>query len=160
MNGVKSKESQVVSGVPQGTVLGPLLFLIYIADIGENVESKLKVYVDDTKAKKSVKELNDVELLQNDLNKMYTWALENNMQFNGTKFQLMRFGDNEDLKENTIYFTEDMKEVIERFEKVKDLGVIINENASFKDQLEHAVKKARKKMGWILRTFHCRNNGL
>ena len=157
VNGVKSKESDVVSGVPQGTVLGPLLFLIYISDIGENVESTLKVYVDDTKTKKSIKEESDVELLQKDLDQMYSWASANNMKFNGTKFQLMRFGENDDLKDNTLYFTEEMKEVIERFEIVKDLGVIMNESANFTNHLEHAVKKARQKMGWIMRTFHTRN---
>ena len=157
VNGTKSKESQVISGVPQGTVLGPLLFLIYIADIGENVEAKVKVYVDDTKAKKAIKSEDDVESLQADLDTMYTWAKENNMEFNGTKFQVMRYGKNSEIKENTTYFTDDMKDVIERFEKLKDLGVIMNDQANFADHLEKALKKARQKLGWILRTFFSRN---
>ena len=86
VNGTKSKSSNVISGVPKGTVLGPLLFLIYIADIGEHVKSKIKVYVDDTKLKKAIKTEHDVEGLQEDLEVLYSWAGDNNMQFNGTKF--------------------------------------------------------------------------
>ena len=153
VNGTKSSNSNVISGVPQGTVLGPLLFLIYIADIGENVRGKLQVYVDDTKLKKPIKAENDVESLQEDLEALYTWAQENNMEFNGAKFQILRFGDNDDLKNETIYFTDNMSNVIEEYETVKDLGVIMNNKATFTDHIEKAVKKARQKMGWILRTF-------
>ena len=98
MNGRKSTSSGVISRVPQGTVLGPLLFLIYIADIEENVKSNIKVYVDDTKLTKSEKTDKDIESLQEDLAILYSWASENNMKFNGTQFQLMRFGNNEDTK--------------------------------------------------------------
>ena len=156
VNGTKSKETKVMSGVPQGTVLGPLLFLIYLSDIGDDIESHLKVYVDDTKAKKGIKMEEDVESLQDDLNKMYDWATENNMEFNGTKFQVMRYGENETLKENTIYFTDKMNHVIEEFENLKDLGVIMNNEANFKDHIDKAVRKARQKMGWVLRTFYSR----
>ena len=55
VDGISSKNTNVTSGVPEGTVLGPLLFLIYISDIGENITSSKKVYVDDTKLIKSVK---------------------------------------------------------------------------------------------------------
>ena len=157
VNGTKSNDSNVISGVPQGTVLGPLLFLIYIADIGDKVKASIKVYVDDTKLTKSVKTESDVENLQDDLEELYLWASENNMKFNGSKFQLMRYGTNENIKEDTIYFTEDMSEVIDQSESVKDLGVIMNNKANFNDQVQKALKKARQKMGWILRTFNSRN---
>ena len=74
------------SGVPQGTVLGLLLFLIYISDIAENVNAKIKVYVDDTKAKNGIKEEKDVENLQSDLDTMYRWAEIHIMKFNGLNF--------------------------------------------------------------------------
>ena len=92
------KLSDVISGVPQGTGLGPLLFLIYISDISEGVKAKLKVYVDDTKVKRAIKDETEVEELQEDLKTMFKWADTNNMTFNGAKFQLMRYGKNQDLK--------------------------------------------------------------
>ena len=64
----------VASGVPQGTVLGPILFLIYTSDIGENIKSSKKVYVDDTKIIKAMKCENDVQELQDGLDKLYWWA--------------------------------------------------------------------------------------
>ena len=86
VNGKCSNTSKVTSGVPQGTVLSALLFLIYISDIGENVNTIKKIYVDDTKVKKAIRKEEDVESLQEDLNHMYDWAKHNNMVFNGAKF--------------------------------------------------------------------------
>ena len=153
IDGKKSKVSKVKSGVPQGTVLGPLLFLIYISDIAENVNAKIKVYVDDTKAKNGIKEEKDVENLQSDLDTMYRWAEINNMKFNGLKFQLMRYGDNKSIKEDTLYFTDNMNNIIERYETLKDLGVIMNESGTWMEHLNHVNKKTRQKMGWVIRTF-------
>ena len=79
------------------------------------------------------------------------------MKFNGTKFQLLRFGENHDLKNNKMYFTDNMSNVIDQFETVKDLGVIMNNQANFNDHLENALSKARQKMEWVLRTFQSRN---
>ena len=87
---------------------------------------------------------------------MYEWARTNNMKFNGSKFQLVRFGYNEELEEDTLYFTDEMKEVIERFETLRDLGVIMSETATFDAHLEHVCTKVRQKTGWVLRTFYTR----
>ena len=90
------------SGVPEGTVLGPLLFLIYFYDLGETISAVKKVYVDDTKIKRSIKYEEDVEKLQEDLEELHSWAKANRMEFNGTKFQLMRYRPNQSLKDTCV----------------------------------------------------------
>ena len=105
VKGRKSEEFPLVSGVPQGSVLGPLLFLIFIGDISEGVTASILVYVDDSKVSNRIKTPEDVETLQDDLDKIFAWEKENNMKFNGGKFLILRYGKDNDLKENTIYFT-------------------------------------------------------
>ena len=78
---VKSTWSEIISGIPQGSVLGPILFLIYISDIGEELNVKALVYVDDTKVKQKVNTEEDVEELQQELEKLDKWANANNMKF-------------------------------------------------------------------------------
>ena len=97
INGVKSKESNVKSGVPQGTVLGPILFLILLNDINLGVESHVSLFADDTRITKPVRNEDDVESLQEDLEKLYNWQDTNNMKFNGKKFEMLRYGKNKDL---------------------------------------------------------------
>ena len=145
-----------MSGVPQGSVLGPILFLIYIADIAEDIEANALVYVDDTKVNRRVKNEEDVELMQEDLQKIYQWGKRNNMDFNGEKFQVIRYGQDVDLKESTEYFAGDFDEVIERFTAIRDLGVQVSEDGTFLDHIENICRKARQKCGWISRTFYTR----
>ena len=58
------------------------------------------------------------------------------MKFNGSKFQLLRYGNNEGIKNNTIYFTTNMEEVIDQFLSLRDLGVIMSDSARFDDHIE------------------------
>ena len=93
-----SNESDVISGIPQGTVLGPILFLIFISDIDENVSNFTSMFADDTRLIGNIESEEDAEKFQDDLNLIYEWAEANNMQFNGKKFELIRYGPNEYLK--------------------------------------------------------------
>ena len=70
------------------------------------------------------------------------------MVFNGTKFQVIRYGTNENLKDDTNYFTDDTSEIIERFESLRDLGVILSDDASFDKHVENVVKKSQTK-NWL-----------
>ena len=74
--------------------------------------------------------------LQNELDILYKWAEENNMEFNGKKFQVVRYGKDENLKDETLYFTENTENIVERQETVRDLGVMMSDDASFKDQID------------------------
>ena len=93
-----SEQSKVLSGSIQGYVLGPVLFLMYIRDISKDVKANTKIFVDDTKIKDIIRNEADVEKLQENLDKLYEWQETNNMFFNGSKFQILRYGPNEDLK--------------------------------------------------------------
>ena len=84
-----SNDHPVISGVPQGTVLGPLLFIIKIADINRDVvSSKLISFADDTRVYSQIVDTEDCDSLQQDLNSVYKWASDNNMFFNAKKHSL------------------------------------------------------------------------
>ena len=115
-------------------------------DIGNDISAQKQIYVDDTKVKRGIKNNEDVESLQTDLDKLYDWAKTNNMVYNGTKFQAIRYGNKKDIKEDTNYFTEDTGEIIEIFETLRDLGVILSEEANFKAHVLHVEQKVRRKI--------------
>ena len=80
-----------------------------------------------------------------------------NMSFNSTKFQLLRYGPNADLKISSSYFTEDMEDIIMESEVVRDLGVLVSSSANFQDHIEKVIKKVKQKSGWVLRSFKSRD---
>ena len=88
---------------------------------------------------------------------MYEWERVNNMKFNGGKFQVLRYGKDQDLKQNTVYFTGEMEHVIEQVENCRDLGVTLEDSAKFELHIENVCKKVRQKCGWVLRTFYSRD---
>ena len=155
VGGAISKWEEVKSGVPQGSVVGALLFLLFIGDLGENIstqEAKVLKYVDDTKVIKGVRTKEDVEDLQKTMDKVYSWQVQN-MSFNCGKFQMLRIGKNEELKNETLLFTNDMGEIIESKDIVKDLGILVGADGTFKEQREAAILKTKRKANWVLRTF-------
>ena len=157
VNGILSDPQEVISGVPQGSVLGPLIFLILIGDIDEEtLHSFVKSFADDTRATKSVKSIDDALLLQNDLDKIYEWTKNNNMELNDLKFELLRYGRDEHLKEETTY-TSPTGKTIETKDVVKDLGVYMTDNCLFNTQIDIIIEKAKNIISLILRSFNSRS---
>ena len=156
VGGQHSAQTAVISGVPQGSVLGPLLFLIHLGDIGNNIHSSLlSSFADDTTISKGVNDASGVQHLQQDLNTVFAWAKKNNMVFNEEKFEIMRCGPNRVIKETTKLMTEHGHDISPQ-PHVKCLGVHLSEDGTFKHHINITVKKAREMAGWVLRTFTSR----
>jgi len=94
INGRKSSTSTVSSGVPQGTVLAPLLFLCFINDITKDISSTIKLYADDVLIYRRIISIDDCKVLQRDLFTLEKWADKWNMCFSPTKCEFLRITNN------------------------------------------------------------------
>ena len=156
--GGSSTDSHVISGVPQGTVLGPLLFLILMSDIDEGiVNSKIISFADDTRLYNSVSEVEDCDVLQSDLNTIYKWADANNMAFNSNKFKYVCFTPSESVSHSNVYLCPKMN-LIDKVENIKDLGITMSSNCNFNQHINNVYKQCSRLSGWILRTFISRDS--
>ena len=125
------------------------------ADLDQD-EAKVLKFVDDSKAFQAVSNEDDVEKLQISLDKLYKWQVNNNVAFNSSKFQLLRIGPNKELKQDTLLFTNDMKEALAPADNVRDLGIQMDSEVNFNVQRSLAINKTKRKMNWVLRTFRSR----
>jgi len=91
VGGQLSEEVRVTSGVPQGSVLGPLLFLAYVNDIWRNTESTIRLFADDCVINRKIINNAEMEKLQKDLDRLGEWVVENAMKINPSKSQAIRF---------------------------------------------------------------------
>ena len=160
VRGAKSKPAAVMSGVPQGSVIGPLLFLVLIGDIDIEVEaSSVSSFADDTRILGPVSETDDVLKVQKDLDSIYEWSRTNNTQLNADKFECVRYGRNLSLKSSSNYLDNTGMPIAAK-DSLRDLGVTISSDATFEKHIEEAIEAARKKCAWVLRTFETRQSKL
>ena len=128
----RSQPMAVKSGVPQGSVLGPLLFLVLIGDIDQGIaRAFLSSFADDTRIGSQIASEGDSLALQADLNAVYSWTTENNMELNGDKFECLRYGTNQELQNSTSYKSNSGSTIQEK-DYVKDLGITMSNDATFK----------------------------
>ena len=143
---------QVKSGVPQGSVLGPTLFLAFINDFPENINSTIRLFADDAKLFRPIKTENDKEILQNDINKLCEWSDKWQLNFNVNKCRVLHVG-NRNLKYDYQMSIGPELPNITQTQIQKDLGVYFQQDASFKEHISKAVKKANRILGLIKRNF-------
>ena len=155
VNGKKSQPKPVLSGVPQGSVLGPLLFLILSGDIDKDiVTSFLSSFADDTRVGHAIASKQDMTQLQTDLETVYCWAVRNNMEFNSDKFESIRYSPTKSPLDtgNTQYYS-NIGTPIQQQRHIRDLGVTISEDATFSQYISEKIATIKSKTGWVLRTF-------
>ena len=151
VNGELSSSKPVISGIPQGSVLGPLLFILYINDLPDTVQANLLLFADDTKVFNKVSSVEEATELQNDILALNCWSDRWLLKFNTDKCHVLTLGKFENIMHTHRYtlYGDELDHVFEE----KDLGVIFDMELTFEEHISTKVKKANGIMGLIRRTF-------
>lgn len=150
IKGACSEWRKVWSGVPQGSVLGPTLFLVYVNDLLDDIRSNGKLFADDAKIFRRVKNSDDTKCLQDDLCKLDEWSRKWSLKFNKDKCKVMHFGTKNQGHNYTMGGT-----TLSTTSSEKDLGIIITSNMKLSTQVAKAASTANSMLGRIKRTFTC-----
>ena len=148
IQGKFSTWSPVTSGVPQGSVLGPVLFLIFINDLDKGLGSCVLKFADDTKIFRGISDAQDCDMLQKDLVSLQRWSEDWQMQFNAEKCKVMHIGKHNPRFKYTMANTQ-----LETVDEEKDLGVLISEDLKPSAHCIHSYSKANRMLGLINRTI-------
>ena len=149
-----SSESPVLSGVPQGSVLGPILFLIFINDISTSLSSPVRLFADDCLLYREIKSINDQHILQRDLDHLVDWSKLWGMEFNVKKCNIITIT----LKtKNKLRFTYKMEgQVVAGIRNTKYLGVTFTDKLTWDTHIANISGAANRMLGFVAQNLkHC-----
>lgn len=149
IDGVKSNPAPVLSGVPQGTCLGPILFLCYINDIVCNIRSTIRLFADDTLLYREIRTQEDHHTLQQDLEILESWARKWDMSFNPKKCYVLSTGR----KTPSTYMYTLCNVVLKSVEHNPYLGVTLSSDLSFSTHIDNITAKASRTLGFLARNL-------
>jgi hypothetical protein len=137
--------------VPQGSVIAPLLFILFVNGLPEWISTNIRMFADDTKLWCKIGSVADSQGLQNDLDSLAEWSRTWLLRFNSAKCKVMHIGHNF----KTRYYIEDEngKMELQEVKEEKDLGVYVTNNLKNETQCQKAAAKARRVIGMIRRSF-------
>ena len=150
VEGVSSAIGKVTSGVPQGSVLGPTLFLLYINDIGDGIESSVRLFADDTILYRTISSPSDATILQADLDHLSDWEKKWQMGFNVDKCNALSVTLR---KKPVIHNYELNGHTLERVDSAKYLGVTLTSNLNWGKHIKSIAAKANKTSAFIHRNI-------
>ena len=138
LNGTKSAAKHVSSGVPQGSVLGPILFLIYINDLPDSITSSVSLFADDTFLFQVVNYHIEAKTFQTNIDALWKWSATWGMEFNITKCHIMGFNAKETLPQYTLGGKK-----LNQIEETRYLGVTLQANLSFDSYIFNKLSRAK-----------------
>ena len=154
INGAQSDLQPVLSGVPQGTVLGPLLFLLYINDITVDISSEIRLFADDCILYRQVQSPSDCANLQHDIDKLYNWSRTWQMAFNAKKCHVMSITRKRDKPTMQYRLGDNPLSVVDTFTY---LGVTISSDLRWRQHVSNTSAKATRTLNFVRRNiYHCR----
>ena len=153
VDGKQSTNRPVLSGVPQGTVMGPLLFLIYINDMSKGLDAatKLRLFADDSLLYRVIKTDEDQMKLQEDLNKLQQWESTWKMEFHPKKCQVIRITNKIHKKVHT-YNIHGIQ--LEETDSAKYLGITIDNKMNWNTHINNICNKANATLGFLRRNIY------
>ncbi len=155
INGKSSSWTKVTSGVPQGSILGPILFAIFINDLEDDFVDDITIllkFADDTKMAQQISTEQDCKTLQNCLHILWNWSIKWGMKFNAEKCHVLHIGRNNMGHEYTLGGVK-----LASTEEERDIGVLINKNLKPGKQCERVARTANGVLSQILRAFSYRD---
>ena len=152
LDGQASDPVPVLSGVPQGSVLGPVLLLIFINDLPDNIRSSVRLFADDCVLYRNIKSPIDCQILQDDLNSLSQWETDWQMKFNVAKCHSMRVTRHLPDKQILFDYTLHQRK-LEQVQSVKYLGLTITDNLDWGQHVSEISCKATKTMGFTSAQF-------
>ena len=147
-----SQKRKVDSGVPQGTVLGPLLFVIFVNDIVKGIQSKIRLFADDVIIYREVKSINDTVILQEDLDKVKNWTDKNKMKLNESKCEFVKFSRKRlsSLSEHKYILN---GRTLPEMKGYKYLGVWLDKRLDWCEQVRKVSMKALSSLNFVMRNL-------
>ena len=150
VDGETSSEADVISGVPQGTVLGPILFLVLINDLPERTRSTVRLFADDCLLYRIIRNIRDHQILQEDLKNLELWAKEWGMQFNAKKCYVLT------ISRKSSYYYQLNDTILQDVKSNPYLGLNISSDLKWSNHVNSVCKKASSTLGFIKRNLkHC-----
>ena len=144
---------KVTSGVPQGSVLGPLLFILYVNELPEIIQSQCKLFADDTKLFRRISSAKDCEVLQSDLNKLMDWSSKWLLKFNTDKCKVMHCGHANATFDYAMNDDGGTSMILKKTDLERDLGIIISKDLKATAHCDAASKKAMVALRLLKMTF-------
>ena len=154
-----SDKVNVTSGVPQGSVLGPSLFIYFINDLPDVVTCLIKIFADDTKAYMPIRSRADQQKLQYSIDKLVEWTDKWLIRFNSDKCKILHLGKNNPKYKYHIKEGDNISDLTETLCE-KDLGIFIDPKLNFNDHITTTVKKARRLNGMMMRNISIKDKSI